>query len=92
MKVSAETLDRFASHFEDRYNVDVSIRQDGVFKVTHKGTLYAAILSGASHEQYTFMEPNEAWIINGDISDTFASICFYKGLSLYATLLALEGI
>ena len=92
MKVSAETLDRFADHFKNRYNVDVSIRQDGVFKVTHKGTLYHAILSGAPYEQYTFMEPNEAWIIDGDISDTYASICFYKGLSLYATLISLEGI
>ena len=92
MKVSSETLERFASHLEDRYNVGVSVRDDGLFKVVHKETTHNALLSGREFVQYTSMEPYEAWMMIGIAPKIYKSVDFYIEISLYTTLIVLEGI
>lgn len=86
-----DLLGRYAEYLNRHYDVNVSIRDDGLFVVTHEVT-GRAVLSGIRFSQYRFFELEEIWNIVGKKPSHFEDFSFMVPVSLYASLICIEGI
>ena len=91
MESEMDLLGRYAEYLNRHYDVNVSIRDDGLFVVTHEVT-GRSVLSGSNFSQYQFVEMEEVWNIVGKKCFMYEDFTLGVPISLYTSLICVEGI